>query len=243
MARSCQKNDIFVPVDFDNITLEMMRGNFEMIIGAGTKSKPSIETLLHILMPHRFVVHLHAIEPLAFLVRKNCEHKIKNIVRDIFRYVVVDYHKPGAQLAKALYWKIKGIRNGVVDVAFLKNHGIVVGGDDIMRCDALIKRIQELFQAPVLPAVTVPNKAKSMKLSEFDYNFLEDQDLQQLVFNKALFKRLSRDWALYPDHVVFLGKRAYVYEKGGQPPDPSANIVFVGETGCVHKTSVESIRI
>src|SRR5450830_1321794 len=67
------ENDIFVPVDLTHLRLEIGRGNFSVtpnVIGP-SNLKPSIETLLHALMPHKVVAHLHAIEILAYLVREN----------------------------------------------------------------------------------------------------------------------------------------------------------------------------
>jgi rhamnose utilization protein RhaD (predicted bifunctional aldolase and dehydrogenase) len=36
-------------------------------------------------------------------------------------------------------------------------------------------------------------------------------DIHQLALNPVLFERLNSDWALFPDHVVFLGPKAYAY--------------------------------
>jgi len=44
------------------------------------------------------------------------------------------------------------------------------------------------------------------------YTAVDDPCVQQLALDYMLFSRLQSDWALYPDHVVFLGPRAHVYE-------------------------------
>lgn len=41
---------------------------------------------------------------------------------------------------------------------------------------------------------------------------ISDLEIQQLAISKRLFGRLVDDWALYPDHVVFLGPKAFVFD-------------------------------
>src|SRR5690348_5482698 len=70
LAEATQK-DIFVPVDLRQLRTATARGDFSVVpvpIRA-TILRPSIETLLHSLMSHRIVVHLHAVDVLAHLVR------------------------------------------------------------------------------------------------------------------------------------------------------------------------------
>ena len=74
LAEAAEK-DIFVPVDLQHLRTAIEKGDFSVtpkVLGDSVL-RPSIETLLHALMPHRVVVHLHAIEILAHLVRDNCQ--------------------------------------------------------------------------------------------------------------------------------------------------------------------------
>jgi rhamnose utilization protein RhaD (predicted bifunctional aldolase and dehydrogenase) len=74
LAEAIEKN-IFVPVDLPHLLTAIESGYFSVtprLLGESVL-RPSIETLLHALMPHRIVVHLHAIEILAHLVRDDCQ--------------------------------------------------------------------------------------------------------------------------------------------------------------------------
>jgi rhamnose utilization protein RhaD (predicted bifunctional aldolase and dehydrogenase) len=43
------------------------------------------------------------------------------------------------------------------------------------------------------------------------YKPIEQSDLHRLAQDPVLYERLQQAWALYPDHVVFLGPQAYCF--------------------------------
>ncbi len=96
--------EIFVPVDFSDLKAMVKAGNFTAMPKLKTDSqlRPSIETLLHALMPQRVVVHVHAIEALVHLVRYNPWHEISQKLKTDFNWEIVSYQKPGADLARAV---------------------------------------------------------------------------------------------------------------------------------------------
>ena len=68
--------------------------------------KPSIETMMHAILPHVIVVHLHVVDVLSILVRKDAKHLllIVYLVAKI-SYIFIDYIKPGPDLAESIYKK------------------------------------------------------------------------------------------------------------------------------------------
>ena len=124
-------DNIFVPVDLNDLQKAIDIGNFSVTptLISDSDLKPSIETLLHALMPHPVVVHLHAIEILAYLVRRNCEEELASLLGNKVPSVIVDYFKPGAELAAAIKNTLNDNRDA--KVIFLKNHGVVIGGANI----------------------------------------------------------------------------------------------------------------
>ena len=74
---------------------------------------------MHALMPQKVVLHLHAIEPLAVLVRKNCEAELKEkMTKDKLNWLLIDYVKPGEFLAKEIYSGL--LRKPNTEIIFLK---------------------------------------------------------------------------------------------------------------------------
>lgn len=211
LAEAAEKN-IFVPVDLHHLRAEIRSGNFSVSpqLRGESKLRPSIETLLHALMPQRVVVHLHAIEILAHLVRDDCQTDFLSLLDSTIQWLIVDYYKPGANLATAVYKAL--IQKPNVNVIFLKNHGVVIGGADVAAVSRSLSKLTSALctspvsicrkMLPVLPTVSEQGD---------QYTPVRDTDVHQLALNIDLFNRLDSDWVLYPDHVVFLGAHAYAY--------------------------------
>ena len=207
------RKEIFVPVDLNHLRRVIAAGDFNVSprVFGGSNLRPSIETLLHALMPHRVVVHLHAVEVLARLVRCNSEAEISSLVGESLRWLSVGYFKPGADLAKAINESMKQAPD--VDVVFLKNHGVVVGGAGVEEVDAILKRLTAMFNTP--PRTGIGNNMNISRLDEMGklgYRQTSNQEVNQLVRDQRLFERLKADWVLYPDHVVFLGPKAFYFD-------------------------------
>lgn len=86
---------------------------------------PSVETLFHALIPHRFVDHTHAGAILAVLDRPDAETVVRDIWQD--RVLLLPYVMPGFALARA----VRAVRDQLanVDALLLDKHGIVTWGD------------------------------------------------------------------------------------------------------------------
>jgi rhamnose utilization protein RhaD (predicted bifunctional aldolase and dehydrogenase)/NAD(P)-dependent dehydrogenase (short-subunit alcohol dehydrogenase family) len=86
---------------------------------------PSVETLLHAFLPHKFIDHSHADAILVIADQPNAESLCKNIYRETMG--IVPYIMPGFDLAKAaveVYEKSPDVK-GLV----LINHGLFTFGD------------------------------------------------------------------------------------------------------------------
>jgi len=208
LAEAAEK-DIFVPVYLPHLRAAIESGDFSVTPEVRGESilRPSIETLLHALMPNRVVVHLHAIEILAYLVRDNCQTDFQSLVDESIKWTIVDYHKPGAALATAVSAAL--VQKPNVDVVFLKNHGVVIGGADVAEVGHILNMLTTALST--IPANICSKSPPQMPTALGQYAPAQDADVHQLALNADFFNRLDTDWALYPDHVVFLGARSYVY--------------------------------
>lgn len=210
------RKDVFVPVDLRHLKTSIARGDFDIAPKPLARNglKPSIETLLHAVMPHGVVVHLHAIEILAHLVRRGFESAVAARLDGSVRWASVPYVKPGAELARAVGAALQ--RNPGADVVFLQNHGVLLGGSDVAAVGALLNRLTDALESPVRGSPQANERACLNSSDErngpgVDYVAIPDAAVQQLARDDVLFARLKSDWALYPDHVVFLGARARCY--------------------------------
>jgi len=206
------ENDIFVPVDMKHLRSAILRGDFSLtprVLGESTL-RPSIETLLHALMPHPVVLHLHAVEVLAHLVRKNCEADIQSLIGESLSWVLVDYYKPGEPLAAAV--SVALAQKSSVSVIFLCNHGMVIGGASVADIEVIFRKLLLLFQNTRVPLLLdeEAEKPESVLKSNAYYSLCQDQGVNQLATNSYLSARVEREWVLYPDHAVFLGGKAAI---------------------------------
>lgn len=211
---NAKAGNIFVAVDLKKLTSSLSRDDFSVTpeLIATSFLRPSIETILHALMPQKIVIHLHAINPLTFLVLKDAKNQIEVISSTLpWKSTFIEYFKPGAELAQAIDIAIK-MQDGI-SILFLENHGIVIGGDSIQEVHSILgavlmachnMQVSEVVNfIPKIPKLPIEAKGK--------YRAIEDIDVQQLAQNSILFNQLHSNWVLYPDHAVFLSPKAFVY--------------------------------
>ena len=219
---NADKEDILVPGDLYHLQNALSQENFEIkpqILGDQERGKlsPSIETVLHALMPQKIVVHLHAVDALSYLVAKDCKKSLQQLFMSSANMhqiisIFVPYRKPGPELAQTIYQTLQA--NTAANVVLLKNHGIVIGAESIDAIYTLLEAINRIC----IPKQALSNTSHTfphhLSVAE-EYIPFADEQVQALALNPDLYKRLHSDWVLYPDHAVFLGPRAFTYESWG----------------------------
>ena len=162
-------------------------------------------------MPHPVVLHLHAVEILAHLVRRGYEQTLTSLLDSKIRWENVAYFKPGAELARAVWDALS--KTPDADVILLQNHGVVIGGADMSTIDTIIRKLIDTFRVASFPISQIPQPTLIFNTVDGkSYVPVPDVCVQQLATSIVLFDRLETDWVLYPDHVVFLGPVARKYE-------------------------------
>ncbi len=200
--------NIFVKTNLVKIRLAIDSNNDDPLIGTwNTKDifKPSIETTLHALMPHKCVLHVHCINSLSWLVRSEFEDDLKYLLPDI-KWATVPYIKPGYELTKVLKNIVK---ENSPDAIFLANHGIVAGNDDPNKVLDLVKKISKrLFVKPI--ELADPNirelkefiKSNKYKLPKYNY-------VHKIALSDVATSIISKG-TLFPDQIVFFKKKVKV---------------------------------
>jgi rhamnose utilization protein RhaD (predicted bifunctional aldolase and dehydrogenase) len=205
--------EIFVPVNLLLLQTALNNQDFsvEPEVTGYSNLRPSIETLLHALMPQRIVVHLHAVEILAHLVQVNAKEKIKSLVGNAVKWIYVDYFKPGADLAKSVSMQLTSRSDA--DVVFMGNHGVVISGDEVDEIKSTLRKLISILQTKFSQS-----HVASCQLT-FESEFLArnyfpcaDKEISLIARKEELKSRLRQEWALYPDHVVFLGMEPAILE-------------------------------
>ncbi len=206
--------EIFVPVNLTHLQDALAKQDFSLkpVVVSTSDLRPSIETLLHALMPHKVVVHLHAVEILTHLVQVNARHKIEKLVGDSVKWAFINYFKPGADLARAVSEELSNRPDA--DVVFMSNHGVVIAGGSVDDVAATLYTLTSKLQSKL--SLPLPEKSPETRQSDFmarGYALCSDEEVRLLATKDQLIKRIRQEWALYPDHVVFLGAKAIILEK------------------------------
>ncbi|MBM6446952.1 class II aldolase [Pseudomonas sp. MIL9] len=232
-----QEKDIFVPVALSKLRSSITSGDFsakpELLIE--TSLKPSIETILHALMPHRVVAHLHAIEILFHLVKNNFVDLFETHIPKSVQWVYAEYKKPGEELARVVNNALS-LKNA--NVVFLQNHGVVIGGDSTDEIFSTLNILIDGLKATLPRQINKQIDFDSITTGpEATYILFPDNEIHELVHHPEYFYSLKKQWALYPDHVVFLGARPFTYTSKDQFLSSILNnketpdLVFIKNTG------------
>lgn len=107
---------------------------------------PSVEAILHGVLPFRFVDHTHADAIAALTCHADAEARVKEVYGD--RVLVIPYVMPGFILAKTIYELIKGRdlkAEGIVGMVLLQ-HGIFSFDDDAKRSYELMIELVTLAE-------------------------------------------------------------------------------------------------
>ena len=88
---------------------------------------PSVEAILHAVIPARYVDHTHADAVVTISNTPDGEERIRDLYGD--RVLVVPYVMPGFVLARAIHERTRGIDWDALDGIILLNHGVFTYGD------------------------------------------------------------------------------------------------------------------
>ncbi len=88
---------------------------------------PSVEAILHAIIPYKFVDHTHSD---AVVTISNCVNGIENIKKVFPNFLIIPYVMPGFILAQKIYEMSKDIDFETIDGIILHNHGIFTFDDN-----------------------------------------------------------------------------------------------------------------
>lgn len=138
---------------------------------------PSIEAILHAIIPFKFVDHTHSDAVVTISNTPKGEEIIKSLYAN---YLIVPYVMPGFILAKTIYDMAKGIDWTTCEGIILLNHGIFTFDDDAkISYDKMIDAVN-ISEDYLL--VNCPLEYMQTEESSFDFD-----NLQQLVSQEKGF--------------------------------------------------------
>jgi rhamnose utilization protein RhaD (predicted bifunctional aldolase and dehydrogenase)/NAD(P)-dependent dehydrogenase (short-subunit alcohol dehydrogenase family) len=141
---------------------EMMSELASQVIRPGAPA-PSVETILHAILPHKYVDHTHADAVLAITNTAAGEKHVREIYGD--DVVVVPYVMPGFDLARACASRFRDEAHAGTIGMILMNHGVFSFGatarESYERMIALVTRAEAFLESR--RALTVPTPSETVQ--------------------------------------------------------------------------------
>ena len=220
------RRDIFVPLDVaalraalanDDPACETSLAFVPARLNA-SGLRPSIEATMHALLPQRIVVHVHCVATIAAAIRAEPLPFLQEHLAGL-DWIFVPYRRPGLPLTQAIRERLQPETRVLV----LGNHGLVVAGDSVGDCAALLTDVQARLERaardgaaqPALPASIAPldTAALSGLARGTDYAPADDPAVHALALRPNRLAQAASG-SLYPDHVIFLGPSVEVLKPG-----------------------------
>ncbi len=201
MSDAKNKN-IFIKTDHNKIISSLKKNDPDPIKNSWDKSslmRPSIETSMHALMPHKYVLHVHCVNTISWVIQKNYHKKINIFLKGI-NWKSVPYKKPGLDLSNEIK---KIIRKSATDVILLENHGIVAGAESAEKVFEIIKFISEKLYLSELNKKVIDLDKLKKYLSCREYKLPKNNNIHQIAFSK-IHSLIATKGDLFPDQTVFL---------------------------------------
>ncbi len=184
----------------------------------GETKRPSIESLLHAILPQKYIVHTHPALVNGLTCSKNGFYIAKKLFD--YRYVWIPYVTPGYTLAKSVKNRLSVYQkkyNLLPSIIFLENHGLIVGAENLVEIKSIHNFImktlkKQINRKPDFSPVKI-DEEKIKKVYNYIKNYPAFKEMYIIFKNNAEISKVIRDSdsfkkvhsAYTPDHIVYAG--------------------------------------
>lgn len=230
LARAMDQ-EVMVPVDLPAMLRALNSGDeaagrpadFTLPEFATPGLRPSIETVVHALMPQRVVIHVHCVDTISIAIRADARAVLEERLSGV-DWALVPYVRPGLPLARAISAEMGAQTNVLV----LRNHGLVVGADSVTEAEQLLECVcRQLRRAPrQAPAADLDTLNTLARGAAYRLPTVDDS---HTVACDPVSCRIAAAGSLYPDQVVYLGGTAVIAGPGDTAADVAAAVLDKGQ--------------
>ena len=207
-------HEIFVPVDLREMRACLRQDRpylSDFVSRSGDILKPSIETAMHAVLPHRVVVHVHSVNVISWAVRQDGAACLADLLHGM-RWRWIPYVSSGFPLARA----IQDSLSGDPDIFILANHGLVIAAGDCHAAEDLLREVERRLR--IAPRdVSSPNRDHLERLARASGWCVPDAEEVHALGTHPESYALVAGGTLYPCHGLFLGPAAAEMDETGPP--------------------------
>ena len=191
--------EIFIPLDLRAVQ-ERVWQNLDPAV---EYPKASIETAMHVTLPHRVVLHVHSVNTIAWAVREDAVAQLKPRL-DGLRWQWIPYVASGLPLARQIEKALS--EHPGTDVLVLGNHGLVLGGEDCQSTRQLLADIEQRLAIAPREAHPADYTVLSELASDSAWDLPDDDAIHALATDPVSRKLLNGGF-LYPCQAMFSDAR------------------------------------
>lgn len=166
----------------------------------GSSLRPSIETFMHAVLPHRVVFHVHSVNTIAWAVRVDGPEQVAGRLAGL-RWQWIPYVPSGRPLAVEIEKALTAAPES--DVFVLANHGLVVCGQSCQEAEDLLKDVDQRLS--VQPrAAPEPDFKQLERAANGSWSIPESPSVHALGTDHVSGRIVSQG-TLYPCQAIFFG--------------------------------------
>lgn len=191
---------ILIPLDLAGVHASI----FQNIDPAELYPNASIETAMHVTLPHPVVLHVHSVNTIAWAVRQDGAAQLEARL-DGLRWQWIPYVASGLPLAREIDRVLS--EHPDTDALVLGNHGLVLGGKDCQAAENLLAEIER--RLAILPRQAHPaDYALLAELADADSSWdLPDDDAIHALATDPVSRKVLEGGFLYPCQAMFSDAR------------------------------------
>ncbi len=161
------EEDILVPLNLLEVRRGLQHGEQSFSSVSGSELlRPSIETAMHAVLPHRVVIHTHSVNAIAWAVRSDDAERLAEKLGGL-SWQWIPYTPSGLPLARAIENSITSYP--ATDVFVLANHGLVVCGEDCESVERLLSTVETRLEV----APRYPTTGNHLEIDSTSFRILE----------------------------------------------------------------------
>ncbi len=194
---------------------DMVKGQRDAMIDQSAPN-PSVEAILHAIIPFKFVDHTHADAIVTITNTDKGEEKIKELFGE--KVLIIPYIMPGFVLAKLVYEMTKDANWNALEGMVLMNHGLFTFSDDAkISYEKTIELVDmaEKYLVEKGAVLSIQNQSTTVELLELakirkEVSLIKEcaiisvfNDSKEAVyFSKQNVEKIATKGPLTPDHVI-----------------------------------------
>jgi rhamnose utilization protein RhaD (predicted bifunctional aldolase and dehydrogenase)/NAD(P)-dependent dehydrogenase (short-subunit alcohol dehydrogenase family) len=177
---------------------------------------PSVEAILHAIIPFKFVDHTHTDAVVTITNTKDGEKRIKELYGK--KVLIIPYIMPGFVLAKLIYDMTRDVNWDELEGMVLMNHGLFTFNDDAKKSyektielvdkaerylkdqGANLKVKKQSSKIDIVELAKIRKEVSQLK-GNATISILNDSN-EAIEFSKQNIQKISQQGPLTPDHVI-----------------------------------------